>query len=118
MEVIGHDHVGQDAHTAESRLGAHEGDKFLCRDRASVAKGEDETAINDSGDAVVKAAETRLDSRKTHNEETLYTTNIKCVAKFMVSARYLIRAMTYPHILSFDPDSRYRGQVKYRGQLY
>jgi hypothetical protein len=44
-----------------------------------VAKGKDEAAINDSGDAVVKAAEKRFDSRKTHNEKPMYTTNNKCV---------------------------------------
>jgi hypothetical protein len=44
-----------------------------------VAKGKDEAAINDSGDAVVKAAEKRFDSRKTHNEESHYTTFNECV---------------------------------------
>jgi len=46
--VIGHDHVTQDAHTAESFQAAHHGDKFLCRYRAPLAKGEDEAAFNDS----------------------------------------------------------------------
>jgi hypothetical protein len=57
-----------------------------------VAKGKDEAAINDSGDAVVKAAEKRFDSRKTHNEETHYTTFNKCVAKFVLKPNFFARA--------------------------
>src|ERR1700728_1627591 len=94
MEVIGHDHVAQDAHTAESRLVPHDGDKFLCRSRAPVAKGEDEEAINEPGDAVVKTVEIRFDSRKTHNEEPHYTTNNQCVAKIILKPNFPARVLT------------------------
>ena len=46
----------------------------LCRYRAAVVNGEDEAALNDSGGALEKAVDIRFDSRKTHNNELLYTT--------------------------------------------
>jgi hypothetical protein len=65
----------------ESLEAAHTINKFLCLRTTPVGNVEDETAIHNSGVALIKTVSFGFDSRETHNEKPLYITNNKSVLK-------------------------------------
>src|SRR5580704_5706800 len=69
VEVIGHQHIVQDPNAAEGRPAAHQQEKFLSLRTTASGGPEDEKAMNESGNAVVKTPTLSFDTGKSHNQE-------------------------------------------------
>src|ERR1700741_1417783 len=66
VEMIGHQHIGQNANAAKSLQAAHELDESLRLDRTMTGDLEDEAALNHPGNAVVKPLTVSLDPWEAH----------------------------------------------------
>ena len=67
--MIGHQHIIHDPNAAEGRPAAHQREKFLGLCTTASGGPEDEEAMNEPGNAVVKIPTLSFDTRKSHNKE-------------------------------------------------
>jgi hypothetical protein len=67
--VIAHQDVLQNPDPGVSLQAAHQGDKKLGRNRPTPRSAEDEAALHDPGDAMIKTLTLNFDPRETHEED-------------------------------------------------
>jgi hypothetical protein len=69
VEMIGHQHIVHDPNPGEGRPAAHQREKFFGLRTTASGGPEDEEAMNESGNAVVKTPTLSFDSWQSHNEK-------------------------------------------------
>jgi hypothetical protein len=79
VEVIGHQNVFHDPNASERRPAAHQREKFLGLRTTPSGDPEDEEAMNERGNAVVKTPTLSFDSRKSHKETNAHNIYQMCI---------------------------------------